>query len=106
MRPSFGYGFPRAFRIDISNDPNFPTWETVYEGKIEGDRRYPFYREIGGYEGRYIRVTATSLWQRKGEQGVNNAFALSEIMIFKGDRNLAVGRARKRHQISGYPGSR
>ncbi|MDF1814236.1 MAG: histidine kinase [Verrucomicrobiales bacterium] len=88
----FGYGFPRAFRIDISHDKSFKSYETVYEGRIEGSRRWPFFREIGGYEGRYLRVTATALWQRKGEHGVDHAFALSEIMVLKGERNLAVGK--------------
>ncbi len=93
----FGYGFPRAFRIDISDDPDCKTYETVFEGRIDIEgrsRRWPFLKDISGAEGRYVRVTATSLWRPKDEQRSHQeAFALSEIMVFKGERNLAVGRA-------------
>jgi signal transduction histidine kinase len=93
----FGYGFPRAFRIDISDDSEFKSYETMFEGRVDvvdGSRRWPFFKEIGGYEGRYIRVSATGLWRPKDERG-REAFALSEIMVFKGERNLAVGRSVK-----------
>lgn len=91
----FGYGFPRAFRVDISDDTDFKSYETIFEGRIntvDGSRRWPFFKEIGGFEGRYIRVTATGLWRPQEEQRGSEAFALSEIMVFKGERNLAVGR--------------
>jgi len=89
----YGYGFPRSFRIDISNDAEFRNYETIVEGRLEdpsGLKRWPYYREMEGYSGRYLRVTATALWRAPaGEQEV---FALSEIMVLKGGRNLAVGK--------------
>ncbi len=90
----YGYGFPRSFRIDISNDAEFRNYETIVEGRLEDGaamKRWPYLREMKGYSGRYIRVTATALWRSAtGEQEV---FALSEIMVLKGGCNLAVGRA-------------
>ncbi len=90
----FGYGFPRSFRIDISDDAEFRNYETMVEGRAEDPgaaRRWPYFKKLGGYSGRYIRVVATSMW-RAGGPGNKDAFALSEVMVMKGGRNLAVNR--------------
>jgi len=89
----YGYGFPRSFRIDISNDEDFRNYETMVEGRVDdprGPRRWPFFRELGGFTGRYIRVTATGLWRSPDSN--QQVFALSEVMVLKGGRNLAVGK--------------
>lgn len=89
----FGYGFPRAFRVDMSDDPDFKSYETVFDGRIEeesGSRRWPFFRKISGFTGRYIRVTATALWRPQGDHRGEQRFALSEIMVFKDERNIAI----------------
>lgn len=89
----YGYGFPKSFRIDISNEPDFANYETIVEGRSEdsaGLKRWPYYREVRGYSGRYIRVTATAQW--RSAVGGQEVFALSEIMVLKGGRNLAVGK--------------
>ncbi|MEM9016875.1 MAG: histidine kinase [Verrucomicrobiota bacterium] len=89
----FGYGFPRNFRIDISNDPEFRNYETMAEGRVDdpiGVRRWPFFREVEGFTGRYIRITATRLWvQPESNQEV---LALSEVMVLKEGRNLVVSK--------------
>ena len=90
----YGYGFPRAFRIDISNEPEFRNYETIVEGRLEDPaalKRWPYLRRMEGYSGRYLRVTATALW-RSPTTG-QEVFALSEIMVLKSGRNLAVGKA-------------
>jgi len=93
-----GYGFPRRFQIDISDDPAFPpgAYETVIDSRSRSEfspREAPFYQEIGGTAGRYIRVSVITRWRPPGEEGVaNQAFALSELMVLKGERNLALGR--------------
>jgi signal transduction histidine kinase len=90
----YGYGFPKGFRIDISNEADFGNYETIVEGRsedAEGLKRWPYYREVQGYSGRYIRVTATAMW--RSPAGGQEAFALSEIMVLKGGRNLAVGKS-------------
>jgi len=89
----YGYGFPRNFRIDISSDEDFRNYETMVEGVVEqqnGVRRWPFMREVEGFSGRYLRVTASGLWRspRTGQE----VFALSEVMVLKGGRNIAVNR--------------
>lgn len=89
----YGYGFPRSFRVDISNDPEFRNYETIVDGRTDeptGSRRWPFFKEVGGYSGRFIRVSATSLW--RSADGKQDTFALSEVMVLKGARNIAVGK--------------
>lgn len=92
-----GYGFPRSFRIDISNDPNFENYETIREIRRTGttnrtkQKRAPFYQPVAGFSGRYIRVTATNLWKDENDSGLE-AFALSELMVLNGDRNIAMGK--------------
>lgn len=89
----YGYGFPRNFRVDISDDPDFRNYETMIEGRVDdpkGIRRWPFFREMSGFSGRYIRVTATGLW-RSGRTN-QEVFALSEVMVLTGGRNLAMGK--------------
>ncbi len=90
----FGYGFPRSFRIDISDDEDFRSNENLLEGRAEdpgASRRWPYFKVVGGVSGRYIRITATGLW-RSGAAGSKDAFALSEVMVMKGGRNLAFNR--------------
>lgn len=87
-----GYGFPRNFRVDISNEDDFRNYETMMEGRVEDVSsvlRWPYFRELGGYSGRYVRVTATGLWRLPDSK--QEVFALSEIMVLEGDRNVAVG---------------
>ena len=89
----YGYGFPRGFRIDISSEEDFRNYETIVEARLEdpaGLKRWPYLRQMEGYSGRYIRITATALW-RSPSTG-QEVFALSEIMVLKGGRNLAVGK--------------
>lgn len=89
----YGYGFPRSFRIDISNEAEFRHYETIVEGRLEDPgalKRWPYLRRMEGYSGRYLRVTATALW-RSPTTG-QEVFALSEAMVLKGGRNLAVGK--------------
>lgn len=89
----YGYGFPRNFRVDISEEKDFQNYETMIEGRVDDAgavRRWPFFRELNGFTGRYIRITATGLWRSpKTNQEV---FALSEVMVLNGGRNIAVGK--------------
>ncbi len=89
----YGYGFPRNFRVDISNDADFRNYETMVEGRLDrtlGVRRWPYFREVGGYLGRYLRITATGLWRSPASN--QEVFALSEVMVMKNGRNIAVGK--------------
>lgn len=89
----YGYGFPKGFRVEISDDPEFRKFTTMVEGTTDGRsgvRRWPYFRELDGFSGRYIRVFAFNLWRPtpKGQP----VFALSEVMVLQGEQNLAVGK--------------
>ncbi len=92
-KTAYGYGFPRSFRIDVSMTDDFQEYETVAEGRTPGDlevRRYPYFKKMSPITARYIRVTATDLWQGVS-QGSAGVFALSEMMVFENSVNVAVG---------------
>lgn len=89
----YGYGFPKGFRIEISDDKSFQKAKMLAEGSSDattGARRWPYFREVKGASGRYVRISAFDLW-RSPFTG-QPKFALSEVMILKGGRNLAVGK--------------
>ncbi len=90
-----GYGFPEAFRIDISDDPNFAsgsyaTLVNVRSKSAERPPQAPFYQKVEG-AGRYVRLTATQLWSPSGKPD-GEVLALGEFMVMKGARNVAAGR--------------
>ncbi|MEM7698070.1 MAG: histidine kinase [Verrucomicrobiota bacterium] len=89
----YGYGFPRGFRVDISNEAEFRNYETMVEARVDDPksiRRWPYFREVSGYSGRYLRITATSLWRSPGAS--RQVLAMSEVMVLEGERNIAAGR--------------
>ncbi len=93
-----GYGFPEAFRIDISDDPAFPNgkYETIVNVRSKSHRRppdAPYFHKVDGFSGRYIRLTATTLWSPPGKTSADaEVLALGEFMVLKGARNVAAGR--------------
>ena len=94
----YGYGFPQNFRIDISEDPEFRKYQTLVDYRQLSEPRprlqqAPFFLPVNNARGRYVRVTATRLWTPPGKSGpADGVFALAEMMVLKGDRNLAVGK--------------
>lgn len=88
--PGQGYGFPKRFRVELANDAAFTLPRIVADFTREdfpnpGDQ--PVLIQVAGERARYVRVTATKLWQH-GDEAV---LALGELMVMSGDRNLAVG---------------
>ena len=86
--PGPGYGFPVRFRVEVSDDPAFsaPRLLAAYDGADfpnPGDA--PVFIPTAGASGKYVRVTATRLWQR----GDRALLALGEVMILRGEINLA-----------------
>lgn len=91
-----GFGFPRQFRITLSDDADFARSQTV-GGSAEavtgvsgpavnhGDTRLIF--SGGGRPARYVRVTALELWPRTNDF----VFALAEVQVFSKDKNVAQG---------------
>ncbi len=88
-----GYGFPKAFRVDISDDESFATYETLVEYNNEGAevfRQAPFFvKTPPGMTGRYVRLTVTRLWGSGDGGSGGELLALAELMVLKGTRNLS-----------------
>ena len=84
------YGFPLRFRVDISDDPNFDRFqpllvETATDFPSPGPA--PVVISARGLSARYLRVTVTRM------NRVNDRFffALAELMVLRGNRNIALG---------------
>ncbi len=87
-----GFGFPVRFRVAVSDEPTFTRAETVADHtgadfKNPGDNAYVLRPQ--GKKGRYVRVTATRLWERTRDF----VFALAELQVDAGRRNVALGAA-------------
>ncbi|MEC9094432.1 MAG: DUF1553 domain-containing protein [Planctomycetota bacterium] len=89
-----GFGFPLRFRIEVANDPNFKDAVQV-ANQEKSDYPNPLTKPVcfalsSEKRFRFVRVTATRLWDRGDPSGQNHAFALSELMVISGDNNVAV----------------
>ncbi len=83
-----GFGFPVRFRVQLSNDPTFAQAVTMADQTASdfpnpGDK--PYTLVLSGQKARYVRITATKLWNRTNDY----IFALAEVQIFSNGRNLA-----------------
>ena len=112
-----GFGFPRRFKIELSEDPAFQTPAilvdyTEADSPIRTDK--PYVLPVDKKPGRYVRMTATRLWKRTGDY----CFALAELEVWCGDKNRArngdvsaldsidAGRWHTRHLIDGFDSRR
>lgn len=85
------YGFPRRFRVDLSDDPAFGAFTPIADytdADIADPGIAPVLIRAGGAAGRYLRLTVTKLAVENGQ----HFFALGEIMAIAGARNVAVKR--------------
>ena len=87
-----GFGFPRRYRIEISDDANFASGVTLLEDQTAADVPNPGVtpRAIttAGKSARYVRITATKLALRMNDY----IFALAEVQAFdSAGRNVALG---------------
>ena len=87
-----GFGFPVRFRVEVSNEPGFASPQVVADHtgadfKNVGDNPISF--PADGRRGRFVRVTATKLWERTSDY----VFALAELQILAGGTNAALGAA-------------
>jgi hypothetical protein len=83
-----GFGFPIRFRVEVADDPNFNNPhivadETNADVPNPGDK--PFRIALKRETARYVRVTATRLWNRGGD----HLFALAELVVLSYGKNLA-----------------
>ncbi len=85
------YGFPKRFRVDISDDAEFVAVTKVADF-TESDFPDPGVAPVGvnvyGQRARYVRVTVTKFALENGQ----HFFALAEVMVLSGNRNVAISR--------------
>ena len=85
------YGFPKRFRIDISDDAEFLAFTTVAdftESDFPDAGVAPVTVPAGGRPARYVRVTVTKFALENGQ----HFFALAELIVLSGPRNVAISR--------------
>ncbi len=85
------YGFPKRFRIDISDDHDFVTFTTVAdytESDYPDPGVAPVAVKLSGQKARFVRVTVTKFALENRQY----FFALAELMILSGNRNIAINR--------------
>ena len=86
-----GYGFPVRWRVEVSDDPGFEEELRVLMDHTGEDfvnpRRFPVVIAAEGVQTRYVRLTATKLYNNEGR----SLLALGEMMVLHGGRNVAAG---------------
>jgi signal transduction histidine kinase len=85
-----GFGFPAWFRLEASEDAGFTQPHLLFDATSlplpnPGDNPVPF--SAHGVRARYVRLTATRLWERSDDY----VLALAEMQILSGGRNRAPG---------------
>jgi signal transduction histidine kinase len=88
-----GYGFPRRYRIDASNDAAFGESTTLLDrtGADVAESSLPIHAPAGGVTARYVRFTATQLVEQPRLPG-GYICCLGEMLVFSGGRNVALRR--------------
>ncbi|RBP42552.1 F5/8 type C domain-containing protein [Roseimicrobium gellanilyticum] len=85
-----GFGFPRRFRLESSNDATFTNAQVIAD-HTDADFANPADNVVtfrtSQLKGRYVRLTATQLWQRNEDF----VFALAELEVMSSGRNVAMG---------------
>jgi alpha-L-rhamnosidase len=87
-----GFGFPIRFRVEGSDDPEFKTARMIADQSAAdypnpGHVAVPF--AATGVTARYVRVTATKLWNRQSG-GNPYCFALAQLEVISAGKNVAV----------------
>lgn len=89
-----GYGFPLRFKVEVSSVADFST-STVIANQTSSDFANPGNTAVSfnasAVNARYVRVTATKLWQRGA--GLNYVFTLAEIEALSAASNIALGKS-------------
>ncbi|MCU0780867.1 MAG: histidine kinase, partial [Akkermansiaceae bacterium] len=85
-----GYGFPRRFKIEVSDDPDMAGAVTVVDrtaADVLNPGRFPLVFRVAPVAGRYVRFTSTRHFPL--EEGF--IWALEELMVLSGNQSVAVG---------------
>ncbi len=87
---SEGYGFPRGFRVEVSEKVDFTSPTILLDhgaDYLPNPQRYPVVAMARGMRTRYVRVVVTKPTMRDGYE----VLALGELMVMQGERNLVSG---------------
>lgn len=88
-----GFGFPREFAIMVSDTGETGErgmWRELAKLKQANPGHNPVLVPIPPSRARFVRIEATLLW--KAFESYPAFFALSEVEVLSGERNLAVGK--------------
>lgn len=82
-----GFGFPLRFRVEASDEASFSAPRTLFDATTDyvSPADNPVVIPAHEAPGRFVRVTATRLWERSNDY----IFALSELEVFSLGRNVA-----------------
>jgi len=87
-----GFGFPRRFRIELSDDPKFARGVAAIVDRSRDDVPNPGVEPLtfrAKSAGRFVRITATKLAPRQNDY----IFALAEVQVFdSAGTNIAAGK--------------
>ena len=90
-----GFGFPLRFKIEVFNSGNFKNPKTVLDQTltdVPNPGAKPMEFEVKGSGVKTVRVTVTRLPELTGAKaGENFAWALDEIQVLAGGKNIALG---------------
>uniref|UniRef100_A0A7C2NYX3 DUF1553 domain-containing protein n=1 Tax=Schlesneria paludicola TaxID=360056 RepID=A0A7C2NYX3_9PLAN len=87
-----GFGFPRRWKVELSDDPNFAAGVVTVADRTAEDVPNPGLSpqtsDVAGRTARHVRITATKLAPRKDDY----IFALAEVQVWNADgKNVAAG---------------
>ena len=86
-----GFGFPPRFKVEAADEPGFehPRLLLDFTGAdFPNPADNPVAIPVPGLTTRYVRMTATRLWERTGDY----VFALSELEAWSKGQNVALGK--------------
>ncbi len=97
------YGFPPRFRIDLADSADFAHPQPVAdftESDLPDPGVAPLVMRVDHQHARFVRITVTKLaMEKSAEKGPEKAaennqffYAIGELMVLSGRRNVAVGR--------------
>ena len=84
------YAFPVAFRVDVSNDKEFVIFQSLAQfdnTELESEFGLPIVVRCKGKQARYVRLTVLRL----ANVADRWTYALGEVMVLDGNRNIAIG---------------
>jgi signal transduction histidine kinase len=88
-----GFGFPRKLTVSVSETDESAApanWPLIKEHEMRNPGHNPVELAFPAVRGRYVRIEAVEMW--KDFENYPAFFALSEVEVLSGNRNLALGK--------------